>query len=198
MFLPLELLVVASITEESEDHMTAIATLEHTIPTGTWNADPTHSQVDFAVKHLGISTVRGTFSDFSSTLVGGEHSMLTGSIKLASVSTKDPDRDAHLSSPDFFDTGRFPEATFEATFVSPEKVTGNFTLKGVTKAIELSASLAEPMTDPHGNERIGLELEGEINRNDYGVSFNMALPTGGLALGEKVKLFASLSFVKEA
>ena len=178
--------------------MTAIATPEQTIPTGTWNADPTHSQVDFAVKHLGVSTVRGTFSDVTSTLVGGEHPTLTGSIRLASVSTKDADRDAHLSSPDFFDTARFPEATFEATFVSAHRVVGDFTLKGVTREIELSASLTEAMTDPHGNERVGLELEGEINRSDYGVSFNMPLPTGGLALGEKVKLFASLSFVKEA
>jgi len=178
--------------------MTAIATPERIIPTGTWNVDPTHSQVDFAVKHLGISTVRGTFSDFSATLEGGETPSLTGSIRLASVSTKDPDRDAHLSSPDFFDTERYPEATFEATFISPERLVGNFTLKGVTREIELVASLTGPSADPYGNERIGLELESEIDRTDYGVSFNMPLPTGGLALGNTVKLLASLSFVKEA
>jgi polyisoprenoid-binding protein YceI len=178
--------------------MTAIATPEQVIPSGTWNVDPTHSQVDFAVNHLGISTVRGTFSDFSATLVGGEAPSLTGSIRLASVSTKDPDRDAHLSSPDFFDTERYPEAAFEATFISPEQLVGNFTLKGVTREIELAASLTGPSTDPYGNERIGLELEGEIDRTDYGISFNMPLPTGGLMLGNTVKLFASLSFVKEA
>ena len=178
--------------------MTAIATPEQVIPSGTWNVDPTHSQVDFAVSHLGISTVRGTFSDFSATLVGGEAPSLTGSIRLASVSTKDPDRDAHLSSPDFFDTERYPEAAFEATFISPEQLVGNFTLKGVTREIELAASLTGPSTDPYGNERIGLELEGEIDRTDYGISFNMPLPTGGLMLGNTVKLFASLSFVKEA
>jgi len=178
--------------------MTAIATPEQVIPSGTWNVDPTHSQVDFAVNHLGISTVRGTFSDFSATLVGGEAPSLTGSIRLASVSTKDPDRDAHLSSPDFFDTERYPEAAFEATFISPEQLVGNFTLKGVTREIELAASLTGPSTDPYGNERIGLELEGEIDRTDYGISFNMPLPTGGLMLGNTVKLLASLSFVKEA
>jgi len=178
--------------------MTAIATPEQVIPSGTWNVDPTHSQVDFAVNHLGISTVRGTFSDFSATLVGGEAPSLTGSIRLASVSTKDPDRDAHLSSPDFFDTERYPEAAFEATFISPEQLVGNFTLKGVTREIELAASLTGPSTDPYGNERIGLELEGEIDRTDYGISFNMPLPTGGLMLGNTVKLFASLTFVKEA
>ncbi len=178
--------------------MAAVATLEQTIPTGTWNVDATHSQVDFSVKHLGISTIRGTFSDVSATLVGGETPALTGSIRLASVSTRDVDRDAHLSSPDFFDTERYPEATFVATFISPEKLVGNFTLKGVTKEIELAASLTGPSADPYGNDRLGIELEGEIDRDDYGVSFNMPLPTGGFAIGTNVKLFASLSFVKEA
>jgi polyisoprenoid-binding protein YceI len=178
--------------------MTVIATPRQIVPAGTWNLDPTHSQVDFSVKHLGISTVRGVFSDVSATLVGGESPTLTGSIRLDSVSTRDETRDAHLSSPDFFDTARFPEASFEATFVSPEKVVGNFTLKGVTKEIELTASFTDAGGDPYGNERIGVELEGEINRSDYGVSFNAPLPTGGMMLGENVKLYASLSFVKEA
>ena len=168
------------------------------IPAGTWQVDPTHSQVDFAIRHLAISTVRGTFSDVSATLLGGETPSLSGSIRLASVSTRDEGRDAHLQSPDFFDTERYPNAIFDATFITPEKVVGNFTLKGITNEIELSASFASPATDPYGNERVGIELEGEIDRTDYGVSFNMPLPTGGLALGDKVKLFASLSFVKEA
>jgi len=178
--------------------MSTIQSVEQVVPTGTWQVDPTHSQVDFAVKHLGISTVRGTFSDFSATLEGGEQPSLRGTIVLASVSTKDETRDAHLSSPDFFDTARHPEATFEATFVSPETVIGDFTLKGVTKPIELKASFTEAGIDPYGNERIGIDLEGAIDRTEYGVSFNMPLPTGGLALGEKVTLSASLSFVKGA
>ena len=178
--------------------MTTLETRETIIPTGTWKLDPTHSQVDFSVKHLGISTVRGTFSDVSATLTGGEEPTLSGSIRLASVSTKDADRDAHLSSPDFFDTERYPEATFEATFISPERLIGNFTLKGVTKEIEFVSSLIGPAPDPSGGERLGIDLEGEIDRTDYGVSFNMPLPTGGLALGTDVKLSASLSFVKVA
>lgn len=177
--------------------MSTTTTLEQIIPAGTWSADPTHSQVDFAVRHLGISTVRGTFADVSATIDGGESPTLTGSILLASVATQDENRDAHLLSPDFFDVERYPEATFEATFISPEKVVGDFTLKGVTREIELSASFTGPSGDPYGNDRIGIDLEGEIDRNDYGVSFNMPLPTGGLALGDKVKLFASLSFVKQ-
>ena len=178
--------------------MTTLETLEGIIPTGTWKLDPTHSQVDFSVKHLGISTVRGTFSDVSAALVGGDEPALTGSIRLASVSTRDPNRDAHLSSPDFFDTERYPEATFEATFISPERLVGNFTLKGITNEIEFTSFLTGPTPDPSGGERLGLELEGEIDRTDYGVNFNMPLPTGGLALGTDVKLFASLSFVRGA
>jgi polyisoprenoid-binding protein YceI len=178
--------------------MSITAPTEQFVPAGTWIADATHSQVDFAVRHLGISTVRGTFSDVSTTLTGGDRPGLRGSIRLASVSTKDENRDAHLLSPDFFDADRYPEATFEATFVSPDTVVGNFTLRGVTREIELEAAFIGPAADPNGNERLGLELEGEIDRTDYGVSFNMPLPTGGLALGEKVKLFASLSYVKEA
>ena len=168
------------------------------IPAGTWSVDPKHSQVDFAIRHLAISTVRGTFSDVSATLLGGDTPTLSGSIHLASVQTKDEDRDAHLLSPDFFDVDRYPAATFEATFITPAKVVGNFTLKGITNEIALSASFTGPAIDPYGNERVGIELEGEIDRTDYGITFNLPLPTGGLALGEKVKLSASLSFVKEA
>ena len=178
--------------------MSSVQVLEQIVPVGTWSVDPTHSQIDFTVRHLGISNVRGTFSDVSATLVGGDTTTLTGSIELASVSTKDEGRDAHLASPDFFDTDRYPKATFEATFVTPEQVVGNFTLKGVTNEIEFAASFTEARVDAYGNKRVGIELEGEIDRTDYGVSFNMPLPTGGLALGEKVKLFASLSFVQEA
>ena len=181
--------------------MSSVQVLDHVTPNvaaGTWNLDATHSQVDFAVKHLAISTIRGSFSDVSATLLGGDTPKLTGTIKLASVSTKDEGRDTHLLSPDFFDADRYPEATFEATFVSPEKVVGNFTLKGVTNEIVLDAEFTGPATDPYGNTRVGIDLAGEIDRTAYGVSFNMPLPTGGLALGEKVKLSASLSFVKEA
>jgi polyisoprenoid-binding protein YceI len=168
------------------------------VPTGTWTVDPTHSQVDFVVKHLGVSTIRGTFSEFTATLTGGDRTTLNGSIRLASVSTRDENRDAHLLSPDFFDADRHPEAAFEATFITPSNVVGNFTLRGVTKEIELDATFTDPIDDPAGGERIGIELEGEINRNDFGVSFNMPLPTGVPALGEKVKLLASLSFKRQA
>ena len=168
------------------------------VPSGTWNVDAAHSQVDFAIRHLAISTIRGTFADVSATLLGGDTPTLTGSIRLASVVTNDEARDAHLLAPDFFDADRYPEAAFTATFISPEKVFGDFTLKGITREIELAATFTGPATDPYGHERVGIDLEGELDRTEYGITFNMPLPTGGLALGEKVKLSASLSFVKEA
>jgi polyisoprenoid-binding protein YceI len=174
------------------------STLEQLVPAGTWHVDPTHSQIDFSVRHLGISTVRGTFSGVTATLEGGDAPTLTGSIDLATVSTRDEQRDAHLASPDFFDVDRYPEATFTATFIAPDRVVGELTLKGVTREIELAATYTQPADDPYGNERVGIDLEGEINRSDFGVSFNFPLPTGGLALAETVKLLASLSFVKKA
>src|SRR5258708_34985937 len=159
--------------------MSTAEVLDQIVPAGTWHVDATHSRVDSAMSHLSISAVRGTFSAAAATLRGGDTPSLSGSIQLASVSTKDEGRDAHLQSPDFFDVARYPEATFEATFITPEKVVGDFTLKGVTKEIELAASFTGPATDPYGNDRVGIELTGEIDRNDYGVSFNMPLPTRG-------------------
>jgi polyisoprenoid-binding protein YceI len=172
-------------------------TLEQIVPAGTWAADPAHSQADFAVKHMGISTVRGTFPDVSATLVGGGTPTLEGSVRIASVSTKDENRDARLLSPEFFDAERYPEASFTATFLSPEKVVGELTLKGVTDEIELTASFTGPSTDPWGNDRLGVELEGTIDRHDFGVDWNTPLPTGGMLLADDVRLVVSLSFVKQ-
>ena len=168
------------------------------LPAGAWNADPNHSQVGFSVKHMKISTIRGTFPEVTATLTGGDSPTLQGSIAISSVTTRDENRDGHLLSPDFFDAERYPEASFTATLVEPSRVVGEFTLKGVTKEIELSAAFTGPETDPWGNERIGLELEGEVDRNDYGVSWNTPLPGGGFLLDDQVKLQASFSFVKAA
>ena len=178
--------------------MSTTQVLEQIVPAGTWNADPDHSQVDFSVRHMKISTIRGTFPEVTATLTGGESPALAGSIEIASVTTRDETRDGHLLSPDFFDAERHPQASFVATLVEPDRVVGEFTLKGVTKEIDLSASFSGPDTDPWGNERLGLELEGEIDRNDYGVSWNAPLPGGGFLVDDVVKLYGSFSFVKAA
>src|SRR5438128_1454093 len=103
------------------------------VPAGTWNADPHHSQVGFSLKHMKISTIRGAFPEVTATLTGGAKPTLEGSLVISSVTTRDEGRDGHLLSPDFFDAERYPEASFKATLVEPNRVVGEFTLKGVTK-----------------------------------------------------------------
>ena len=165
---------------------------------GTWNADPSHSTVEFAVKHMGFSTVRGRFLDFDATVEGGEEPALRGSIKLASVVTHDESRDNHIKAPDFFDVERHPEATVVATSIGEDRLVADVTLKGVTRPVEFSYRLSEPATDPWGNERMGLELEGEIDRTEFGVNWNNPLPNGEPALANDVTVVAELFFVKSA
>jgi polyisoprenoid-binding protein YceI len=168
------------------------------VPVGTWQADPVHSQVEFGIKHLGIVTVKGRFGDFDATLEGGDEPRLAGIIRTASVDTYDEDRDAHLRSPEFFDSERYPEARIEARRIESGRILAQVTLKGVTHEVELAARFSGPAQDPFGNERIGLELEGEIDRTDFGLAWNAPLPDSGFVLDDAVKLSASLSFVKEA
>ena len=163
---------------------------------GTWNADPSHSTVEFAVKHMGFSTVRGRFLDFDATVEGGEEPALRGSIRLASVVTHDESRDNHIKAPEFFDVERHPEATVVATSIGEDRLVADVTLKGVTRPVEFSYRLSEPATDPWGNERMGLELEGEIDRTEFGVNWNAPLPGGGFLVDNTVSLIASFSLVK--
>ena len=178
--------------------MSAVETIVELAPAGTWSIDPVHSGIEFAVKHSGIATVRGRFTGVEGRLVGGESPSLTGAIRIASIGTDDEQRDAHLLSPDFFDVERYPVATFEATRFELGLVAGTLTLKGVSREVELEASFGGTAIDAYGNERIGLELEGEIDRTDFGLSWNAPLPGGGLLLSDRVKLQAGFSLVKEA
>ncbi|HYX83842.1 MAG TPA: YceI family protein [Gaiellales bacterium] len=178
--------------------MSAIAAPDQTIPAGTWKIDPKHSRVEFSIRHMGIATINGAFTEFEGTLVGGEAPSLAGTIKVASVDTRDKDRDGHLQTPDFFDAERHPELRFTSTRFQPGKVVGELTIRGVTREVELEARVSGAGTDPWGNERLGIELEGEIDRHDFGVSWNTPLPTGGLLLGDRVRLSAGFSAVKEA
>jgi polyisoprenoid-binding protein YceI len=178
--------------------MSTTVEITRTVPAGTYAADPTHSSVEFAVRHMKISTVRGRFGEYEASLEGGDQPRVTGIIKTGSAVTFDETRDGHLKSPEFFDVERYPEARFEGTLVAPDRVEGELTLKGVTRPITLHAEVTGPDTDPWGNERVGLELDGEINRVDHGVDWNAPLPGGGVLLDETVKLIASLSFVKQS
>jgi polyisoprenoid-binding protein YceI len=173
-------------------------------PTGTWNVDTTHSRVGFAVKHLGIATVRGVFTDFEGTLEIGDDlstAKAYGTVKAASVNTNESARDEHLRGDDFFDTDSYPEITFESTSIEAIdedslKITGNLTIKDTTNEVELLAEVGGTEVDPWGNDRVGLEAVGKISRGDFGIKFNMALGSGNVAVGDKVTLSLDISAVK--
>jgi len=158
--------------------------------TGTWNADPVHSNVSFEVAYAGVNTFRGSFRDFGATLIDG---VLEGSAKVATVDVKDEQLGGHLQTPDFFDAERFPEITFRAT----ELDRGELTIKGVTRPVELTGSISEPNVDAFGRTRVGLKLETTVNRNDFGVSWNAPNQGGGNYLGDDVKIIAELALVKQ-
>jgi polyisoprenoid-binding protein YceI len=178
--------------------MSTIEITPGTIPAGSYAADPSHSIAEFTVRHMKISTVRGVFLDFDASLEGGDEPRISGSIRTASAVTHDETRDGHLKAPDFFDVERYPEATLAGSLVAPDRFEGELTLKGVTKPITMRATVSGPDTDPWGNERVGVELQGAINRLDHGVDWNAPLPGGGLLVDNEVNLHASLSFVKQA
>ena len=171
-------------------------------PAGTWAADPVHSNVSFEVLYSGVNTFRGSFTDFQATLAGGESPALEGSAKVASVDVKDEQLNGHLQTPDFFDAERYPEIAFTATELN--RLDGNrvegkgeLTIKGVSKPITLTGEIAEtPTTDPFGRERLGLTLESEVDRTQFGVSWNAPNQSGGDYLANDVKLIAELAFVK--
>jgi polyisoprenoid-binding protein YceI len=159
-------------------------------PAGTWSADPVHSSVSFEIAYAGVNTFRGSFRDFTATLVDGK---LEGSAKVASIDVKDEQLNGHLQTPDFFDAERFPEITFRADGLDR----GELTIKGVTRPVELTGSISEPNVDPFGRERVGVKLETSVDRNEFGVSWNAPNQGGGNYLGDDVKLIAELAFVKQ-
>jgi polyisoprenoid-binding protein YceI len=180
---------------------TAVATL---IPTGTWTVDPAHTNVGFSVKHLGIATVRGNFEQFEGTLDIGEDlasARAHGTVQGASIDTGDAGRDEHLRSADFFGVEANPELRFESTGIRPLdedtfEIEGELTMNGITNPVKLTAVVQGTETDPWGNERVGLEVIGQLNRGDWNMTFNQALGSGNLLVGEKVKLELDISAVK--
>ena len=173
------------------------------IPAGIYNVDPKHSNVGFAVRHMGIATVRGGFQEFQGKIdASGETRTLEGTAWIRSITTGDEQRDGHLRSPEFFDVERHSQIRFHSTASEivhdgTIRLNGEIEIKGVTKPIELVGTIAEGGTDPWGNERIGFELETTIDRREFGLSWNQPLPGGGLLVANEVKLFVSVSAVKE-
>jgi polyisoprenoid-binding protein YceI len=174
------------------------------LPTGTWKVDPVHSSVEFQVKHLGIATVKGQFKEFEGTLeVTPEGISAYGTVETASVDTREPQRDGHLRSADFFDADQHPKITFKSTSVRAIddegfEIEGDFALHGITRPLKLIATLEGTETDPQGNERVGVAATAQINRSDHDMKFNMALGSGNVVVGDKVKILLDVSAVKAA
>ncbi len=159
-----------------------------------WHFDPAHSQVQFSVKHMGISTVRGTFEQFGGTIdeENGEVTSVNVELSVASLNTGSAQRDGHLKSADFFDVETHPTATFALTrFVRKgDAVTaeGELTIRGVTHPVTLQGEIGGPSKDPWGNEKVSASLTGKISRKDWGLTWNVALEAGGVLVSDDVKL----------
>jgi polyisoprenoid-binding protein YceI len=173
------------------------------VPAGKWSVDVPRSSVAFTVRHMVLATVQGRFRKFDGTLeVGSGAPRATGVVRAASIDTDEPIRDEHLrSSQDFFDVERYPEITFDSTRIDDLdggrfRIVGDLTMRGVTREIELDAQLGGTGREAGSDERIELELRGELNRRDFGLSWNQVLETGRALLGNKVKIALEISAVK--
>ena len=174
--------------------------------TGTWTIDPSHTTIGFSARHAMVAKVRGRFEDFSGGFVldganpGASSANL--SVQLASIDTKNADRDAHLTSAEFFDVENHPAMTFTSTLVegsSPKfTVHGDLSVHGVTKNVPVEFELVGVSTDPWGGTRIGFEGHAEISRKDFGLTWNVALETGGVLVSDTIKIELDVEAVKEA
>lgn len=178
------------------------STVSQQVPAGTYAVDPSHSSVGFEVRHMGIATVRGAFRRFQGTIdATNDQPVLNGTVEVASIDTGDENRDGHLTAPDFFDVEQYPEIKFHTTSIDEAgdgqiRLTGEITIKGVTEPLELTGTAADGGTDPWGNDRVGFEVEGVIDRRKFDLAWNQTLPNGNLLVSNDVKLFVSVSAVK--
>jgi polyisoprenoid-binding protein YceI len=170
---------------------------------GTWNVDPSHSGLNFSVKHLMVSKVRGRFGSFTGTLeVASDplQSSVTATANVDSITTGDQGRDDHLKSADFFDAATFPTIEFKSTKIEADGddfvLFADLTIRGVTKNVKFELEFEGVGKDPWGNTKAGFTAEAEINRKDWGLEWNAALETGGVLVGEKVKLQLDIQAAK--
>jgi polyisoprenoid-binding protein YceI len=170
-----------------------------------WALDTVHSSVDFSVRHMMIANVKGSFQNFNATIEADPADLTTATIEFtietASVDTRNKDRDAHLVSADFFDAETYPTMTFRATNIEKTdegeyNVTGDLTLRGVTKQETFAVTFEGTGKDPWGNEKVGFSAEGSLNRSDFGLVWNAALETGGVLVGDKVKINLQIQAAK--
>ncbi|HEX6039058.1 YceI family protein [Longimicrobium sp.] len=172
--------------------------------TSTWNIDPAHTTVEFSVKHLMISTVRGHFGAVTGTIVLNEQdptaSSVTAEIDVTSINTRQEQRDAHLRSADFFDVDTFPSIKFQSTRIERDgdhfDVIGNLTIRDVTREVVLHTSDEGRGGDPWGGQRAGFSATTKIDRREFGLTWNQALETGGVVVGNDIKISLEVEAVK--
>jgi polyisoprenoid-binding protein YceI len=167
-----------------------------------WSIDPAHSEITFKVKHMMISTVTGHFDDFQATVMAdGENfknANIAFSAKAASINTKNKDRDAHLKSDDFFNAEKFPELKFVSKSFDGEQLIGDLTIRDITKEIALDVDFNGVAVDPYGQTKAGFEINGEINRKDFNLTWNAVTEAGSIVVSDKVKLAVEVQFIKQA
>jgi polyisoprenoid-binding protein YceI len=179
-------------------------TLPSGLTPGIWTLDMSHSEIGFTVRHAGISKVRGRFTDALAEARVRDSladSSLVAKVKTASFNSGDPNRDAHVRGADFFDVEEYPEMTFRATGVEGDgedyTLTGDLTIKGITKPVELEVEFTGVAVDPFGATRAGFSAEAEISRKEFGLTWNTVLETGGLLVSDKVKINLEAALVKD-
>lgn len=175
--------------------------------TGTWTLDPTHSAVEFAVRHLMVSTVRGRFTNFDVNFEGDPNDLANAKVKVtidaSTIETHNADRDNHLRSADFFDVEKYPNITFESRSVTATgegtyDLVGDLTIRDVTKSVTLKLEFGGVVKDPWGAQRAGFSAEGKVNRKDFGLTWNVGLEAGGVLVGDDVKLSIEVELVQQA
>lgn len=171
-----------------------------------WKIDPSHTLVEFAVRHLMISTVKGRFAEVEGTITADPDDLSSASAEVeigaASIDTRDQQRDDHLRSADFFDAEKFPKLVFKSRKMTPKggdkyELEGDLTIRDVTRPITLDVTFEGRAKDPWGNERIGFSATGELDRRDYGLTWNAALETGGVLVGEKVRIHLEVEAIRQ-
>lgn len=173
---------------------------------GTWDVDPSHSEVAFVIRHLMVSKVRGTFNDFSGSFVVGDSlaaSSVQADIAVASIDTNHADRDAHVRSAEFFDADRFPTMTYRSTGVRADGddyvVDGELSLHGVTRPVSLALEVLGFVPEtPFGDTRVGFSASGAIDRRDFGLEWNAPVNGGGVVLGTKIKLALEIEAIRRS
>ena len=171
------------------------------IPTGTWAVDASHTEVGFVARHLMVSKVRGYFKDVEGTVEVAEditQSRVDVTAQIASVETCSADRDAHLKSEDFFDAEKFPTMRFVSTSFDGSTLTGDLTIKDVTKSVEFDVDFGGVGQDPWGNTKAGFEATATVNRKDWGLTWNAAVEGGGVLVSDKIQITIDVQLAKQA